>query len=114
MRITDYRFGHIEVDGVKYSADLILLPDRIVEGWRRQKGHSLAPDDLKEVVSAQPNILVVGTGNSGQMKVSEDTLQYLANNGVELRVAKTAEAVKLFNQLCEKFSSVAGAFHLTC
>jgi hypothetical protein len=114
MRITDYRFGYIKIDGKQYSADLILLSDRIVEGWRRQEGHSLAPEDLKEVVSACPNILVVGTGNSGQMKVPEGTQRYLTDNGVELRVAKTADAVELFNQLRLKFSSVAGAFHLTC
>ncbi len=114
IKITDYRFGHIEVDGNPYASDLILLPDRIIERWRRKDGHSLVPDDLVEVVSAQPNILVVGTGSSGQMKIPEGTLKYLSEKGIELRSAKTGEAVTVFNQLREKFSSVAGAFHLTC
>jgi hypothetical protein len=114
MKITSYKFGQITVDDRMYDSDIILLSDRIVEDWWRRVGHSLAPEDLKEVVSAQPNILVVGTGNSGQMKIPEGTRQYLEEEGIELKAEKTGDAVELFNQLREKFSSVAGAFHLTC
>ena len=114
MKITAYKFGQITVDDRIYDSDVILLSDRIVEHWWRCEGHSLAPEDLKEVVSAQSSILVVGTGNSGQMKIPEGTRKYLGDKGIELRAEKTSEAVKLFNQLRGKFSSVAGAFHLTC
>ena len=111
--IDDYRFGRIVVDGQTHTRDLILLPDRVIGEWWRNEGHRLAPEDLEEVIDASPEVLVIGTGASGLMKVTPMTMQALEEAGIEIRVARTAEACHIYSDL-RKGRRVAGAFHLTC
>ena len=111
--IEHYRFGAITVDGQRHTRDLIILPERIVAGWWRKEGHALHPDDLTAVFEAAPEVLVVGTGAYGMMRVTEETRRALETSGIRLIAAPTAEAVKTYNELREE-TRVAAALHLTC
>ncbi|MGD1995464.1 MAG: MTH938/NDUFAF3 family protein [Anaerolineae bacterium] len=111
--IEDYRFGRMIVDGQAHGQDLILLPDRVIAGWWRNKGHELAPEDLRSVLEAAPDLLVVGTGAYGRMKVTRATKKVLREANIELRAAPTEEAYQIYNELREQ-QEVVGAFHLTC
>ena len=114
MKITGYRFGEIEIDGRPYSSDVIITPERLVDNWWRKKGHSLAVADLAEIMAANPNIVVVGTGYYGRMSIPDETRQYLEARGVQLRRAHTSEAVEEFNRLQRESARVVAALHLTC
>jgi hypothetical protein len=46
MMITSYDFGHIIIDGKRYTSDLIVFPDRVKVGWWRKEGHRLQLEDL--------------------------------------------------------------------
>ena len=59
-RLEDYRFGRLTVDGREHTRDLIVLPDRVVSDWWRREGHSLAMEDLDEVLDELPDRLVLG------------------------------------------------------
>jgi len=112
-RIEHYRFGTITVDGQRHTQDLIILPERVVAGWWRKEGHVLHPDDLTAVLEAVPEVLIVGTGAYGMMRVTEETSRALEAAGIRLIAAPTAEAVETYNQLREE-ARVAAALHLTC
>ncbi|RLI30667.1 hypothetical protein DRO48_02760, partial [Candidatus Bathyarchaeota archaeon] len=45
--IEAYGFGYIVVDGKRYTSDVIIFPDRVMDGWWRKEGHRLYVDDLK-------------------------------------------------------------------
>jgi len=112
--IESYAFGRITVDGQTYTQDLIILPHRVRPNWWRKQGHSLHQDDLAEAVQAKPSILVIGTGNLGQMQIPERTLEFLQQHGMRVIVERTAEACQRYNELAEKGEAVAAAVHLTC
>ncbi|TNG01470.1 MAG: hypothetical protein EP297_02345 [Gammaproteobacteria bacterium] len=117
MKINAYRFGHIEIEGSSYDSDVIITPDKVNHGWWRKQGHSLHRDDLDEVdevVKAKPEKLIVGTGYYGQMKIPEETRQYLAQHNINLISAKTADAVDQFNRLQQECANIVAALHLTC
>ncbi len=114
MKITRYEFGEIEIDARTYTADVIVTPERVLDAWRRQEGHSLAVDDLAGILAARPEILIVGTGYYGRMAIPGETRRYLESQGVTLRAAHTGEAVKEFNRLQRKPARVVAALHLTC
>ena len=114
MNIEDYRFGRIVIDGRAYTSDVIVFPDRVEDGWWRNKGHELCPADLREVVQEKPAVLVVGTGKSGLMRVLPETEEYLKQQGIKLAVERTAEACKTFNRLRRSGEKVVAALHLTC
>jgi len=115
MHIDAYTFGRIEIDGVEYSTDVILLRDRVRSPWwRTAGGHLYAPEDLGEVLSAAPNVVVLGTGFFGRVKVSGETFAAFADAGSEIVVEMTGRAVEDYNRLVAEGRDVAAALHLTC
>jgi hypothetical protein len=112
-QIESYRFGHVVIDGRAYDQDVIILPDRVIEGWWRKEGHALHPDDLKAVFEAAPEVLVVGQGAYGRMRVTRATMRALQAAGIELVASSTKEAVETYNAMREG-RAVAAALHLTC
>ncbi len=59
-------------------------------------------------------MFVIGTGYHGRMQVPDETLDALRIAGVDVRVAKTTEAVDELNRLQRECASVVAALHLTC
>jgi len=114
MRIDSYQFGKIVIDGASYNSDLIILAGSVHSGWWRKQGHSLAIEDLTSVIAAKPSVLVVGCGASGLMQVPEETRQALEENGIQVEICDTNEAVRRFNGLAQAGADVAAAMHLTC
>ena len=113
MRISHYSFGRAVIDGREYAKDVIVFPDRVESPWWRREGHSLCLDDLESVLAAALRLLIVGTGSSGVMRVPPETLAELESRGIQVRALRTAEAVRLFNDL-EDGAGVVAALHLTC
>jgi len=114
MNIIDsYRFGLIVVSGKSYTSDVIIFPDRVNDNWRRKTGHQLHLDDLSGVMAAKPEVLVVGIGASGLVKVSPEVEERLEAQGIKLIAQPTGEACNLYNQLCQS-QRVVAALHLTC
>ncbi|MHA1266628.1 MAG: Mth938-like domain-containing protein [Candidatus Helarchaeota archaeon] len=113
MRIESYEFGRIVIDGRSYTHDVIIFPNRVEDRWWRKKGHELNKDDINEIVKMAPEILVIGTGNSGLMQVPNDVRTYLKSQGIMIKIEKTQKACEIFNQLAQE-KRVIAALHLTC
>ena len=113
MHIDGYVFGRIIIDGKTYTTDVIVYPERVDSSWWRKEGHYLNKEDLPGIVKAKPDILVIGTGNTGVMQVPEGTIKYFEEQGIEVRVAKTGKAVEIFNEpACRQKSNSRLSPHL--
>ncbi len=113
MKIDSYRFGQITVDGKTYRSDLIIFPDRVKSDWWREEGHQLRKGDLDLIVREKPEILVVGSGDPGLLKVLPETEKYLQAEGIRLITEPTGRACQTYNQLVSS-QKVVAALHLTC
>jgi hypothetical protein len=114
MQIDHYSFGRIGIDGRDFDADVIIFPDHVQERWWRRSGHRLAEEDLETVLADPPEMLVIGTGYYGRMQVGPETLAALRKAGIEVRIAKTSEAVGEFTRLQHDCARIVAALHLTC
>lgn len=114
MKIDHYAFGSITVDGKVYNADLIIFPDHIQSDWWRTEGHSLAKEDLKTVFAYRPEVLIIGRGSSGCMKIPPETARCLQEAKIRLIDKPTSEAYQIFNREISAGKKAVGAFHLTC
>ncbi len=111
--IDSCQFGQIVISGRKYTSDVIIFPDRVRGDWWRKTGHQLRLEDIAEVIAAKPEVLVVGTGDSGLMKVLPEVQQALEAQGIQLITEATDKACQIYNQLCHS-QKVVAALHLTC
>jgi hypothetical protein len=111
-RLEDYSFGRLTVDGQEHTHDLIVLPDRVVPDWWRHEGHSLAMEDLDDVVDELPEQLVLGVGAQSQLRPDPAVLAALERRGVAVECLPTDAAVRRYGELDER--RTAAALHLTC
>jgi hypothetical protein len=111
-QLRDYSFGSIQVDGDEHTRDLIVLPERVVPDWWRRDGHSLAMEDLDDVIDELPERLILGCGAHGRLQPPPAVLEELRERGVEVEAMPTADAVRRYGQLDP--DRTAAALHLTC
>ncbi len=76
-------------------------------------------DDLEDVLNQKPDVVVVGTGNPGLMRVLSETEKLIKSKGIRLVVQPTKEACQTYNQLSSSRSAgsigkVIALLHLTC
>ena len=110
MKIENYQFGKIKINDKTYTNDLIVFKDKIKDNWWRKEGHLLQVKDLDSVFEKSPKLLIIGTGASGRMKVSDEVKEKLKQKEIEFKILKTKKACKVFN----KTNHSAAALHLTC
>ena len=112
--IESYQFGSITIDGRRYANDVKIIGGVVVQDWWRSKGHLLQVEDITDILVARPEVLVVGKGAAGVMRLARDIEETLQNYSIRLIAENTGKAVEEFNLLHREGVKVAGAFHLTC
>jgi len=113
MHIDRYEFGLLVLDGRTYRQDLLLWPGHLKSDWWRLEAHLLQLPDVAEALAADPQVLVVGTGQPGHLEVDPSLASYLEDRGIDLIVRPTREACQVINQMAGK-RRLAVALHLTC
>jgi hypothetical protein len=111
-RLEGYSFGRVAVDGSEQTRDLIVLPDRVVTNWRRREGHSLAMEDLEDVLDSLPERLILGVGAHGRLRPDPAVIAELERRGTAVECLRTDEAIRRYGELDER--QTAAALHLTC
>ena len=112
--VEEYSFGRIRIAGREYFRDVIVFPDEVIKDWWRKEGHNLCMEDLREVLKRKPEIIVIGNGYAGVMRVPESVVEKLEGMGIQVIVRRTREAVEIYNRLAKEGKRVAAALHLTC
>ena len=116
MKIKSYKFGQIVIDNQKYTSDIMICGDDIRSGWWREQGHSLSLKDLEWILDKNPDILIIGTGKNGVMKVPNRVKKKLKEKNIKTYFKKTNQAINIYNNFKSQKSSqlIAAGFHLTC
>lgn len=112
--IQSYQFGHIEIAGKAYRNDVKLFGEKVVPDWWRSQGHLVKPADVKDLLDANAEFCVFGTGAYGAMRVSDAVKSELEGRGSKVIIEPTESACKTYNRLLREGKSVVAGFHLTC
>ncbi len=111
--VDSYSFGRMTISGDDYTSDLIIYPDRIKPSWWRKAGHYLCLEDIQDVFDEDFDVLILGTGYLGLMKVDEEVIRHAKSLGIDIIIEKTKKAVEVLNRMPAQKKIIA-AFHLTC
>ena len=112
-KIDSYHFGQVVINGRKYTSDVIIFPDRVQNDWWRADSHELSLNDVAGIINEDLEILLVGIGASGMMKVMPEVEREAEARDIQLIIQPTGEACDIYNQLSQ-VNRVVAALHLTC
>ena len=118
MPIEDTKFGSITIDGKTYEHDVIVRLSGKVE--KRQKKlsketygtlHIISKDEAKFVFEDGCDVLIVGAGQEGNVRLSPEASDYFNKKRCKVLLQPTPEAIRSFNQSHDK---KIGLMHVTC
>ncbi|HHD92100.1 MAG TPA: hypothetical protein ENL06_00555 [Candidatus Portnoybacteria bacterium] len=112
--INNYQFGLIIINNKKYLNDVEIRWSGEILPWIREKSHIFNISDIQGAIKENPEMIVFGTGAYGVANITSETLKLIEEQGIKVKVEKTSQAVKLFNNYLKKGIKVVGLFHLTC
>ena len=112
--IEHYSFGSITSTVFCYSSDLKIINGQVFPDWWRKTGHSVAVDEITDILNAKPDYLIMGSGKFGLMKVSDELRRHLSECGIQVIVKPSKTAMRIYNQMYADGKNIAGGFHLTC
>lgn len=112
VRIDGTSFGSITVDGKHYTHDVWILADGSIR--RRDQDHEFTLSELYFLLEGKPELVIVGTGQSGCVRVDKEAAELAVKQGVKIIDGITPDAFKRYNETANAGRRVAGAFHVTC
>lgn len=112
MTIDNYSYGRLRIGDAVYEDDLIVYPEAVKPHWEPQEEENLSPVDIRDVLDFQPDLLVIGQGDTPVMELTPDTKRVLYQLKIEWVARPTAEAVELFNEYQAPGRKTVGIFHL--
>lgn len=119
--IEEYHFGSITIDGKTYNHDVeVRWTDEVLDWWR-EESHVIDVEDVTGAVEQNPETIIIGTGESGVAKVTNEAQKFILDRGIRLIIDPTEQATRTFNIRKEESKEeegeqekVIGLFHLTC
>jgi hypothetical protein len=117
MKARWIEFGEIEVEGERYSYDIVIDGGRVQKrvkkpskAFRDQFGHT--PLSANETIPWGGKRLIIGTGESGSLPVMPEVWAEAERRGIEIVAAPTDEALRLLGKINVK--EAHAILHVTC
>ena len=111
--IQEHKFGSFIIDGKTFLGDIKIMNAR-VRYWSTRDKHVVFMKDIKDIIEYNPEVLIVGTGNSGYLEIDNNVRNFLVQNKIKLFMDKNTPAIDKYNQLVSENKKVAAIFHDTC
>ncbi|MDE2441183.1 MAG: Mth938-like domain-containing protein [Betaproteobacteria bacterium] len=105
---TAYGDDFVAVNQEKYFANLILLPESIIQDWTSATVATLTEADMEALVKLGTEIILLGTGAKLRFP-SGQLLRPFANAGIGLDVMDLQAACRTYNILAAEGRKVAAA-----
>ncbi len=112
VHIDSVKFGEITVDGKTYYSDLVVFWDGSLS--MRPKSHVFGVEELVRVLERNPDSVVIGTGISGILKITDDARELAETKGVKFFMDVSENACDIFNGLVKEGKKAAAVIHTTC
>ncbi|NDJ77737.1 MAG: hypothetical protein GYB65_15905 [Chloroflexi bacterium] len=117
MQFTFIQFGEIEIDGTRYTQDVVVVDGALHQRdkdpsrpYKKRFGHT--PLAVEEVIPWDCARLVVGTGVHGKLPIMDAVYAEAEARGVELVAVTTPEACRLLSE--GDLRTTNAILHLTC
>jgi len=111
--IDSYTFGTFIIDGKRFDSNVKIIQDKATK-CRYFENHIIELNDFVDMVDKKPEYIIIGTGESGVIRVPEEIREYIEKAGIKLIMEKTGDACDIYNSLIKKKKRVCALLHNTC
>jgi hypothetical protein len=118
MRIDATEFGAVTIDAKTYEHDVIIRLSGKVEKRRKRlskekygTSHIVSKEEAKFVFEGGCEVLIVGAGQDGNVRLSPEASAYLDKKRCRVILQPTPEAIVSFNRSRDKKIAL---IHVTC
>lgn len=101
----------IRVNDDEYSTSIALTPEELLGNWPHKDIEDLVDADFWAIFSAEPEIILLGTGVTNIFPPRELTFAF-ARKGIGFEAMDTAAAARTFNVLANEGRKVAAVLYL--
>jgi len=117
-KIDKFKFGSIVIDGKKHRRDVLIFSDGAVKerkgGFWMFGSHNIKKEEIEELVSGEPEAIIVGTGTDGKAKLAPEVQNWAIEKNLSLVVQPSREAIATLNELTAQKKKIAALIHITC
>jgi len=119
--IEKFSWGQFTINGEIHSEagegvgkDICIVNGQVT-AWAERKGHRLKTKMVACILDRDIDILLIGNGVNGAIKVLKKTQMMIYEHGVQtLIIMKTPEACQVYNEMIRQGKKVALLAHGTC
>lgn len=109
--IQAFEYGRITIADKDYTKDVLISPGGDIGISKRENEHVVTMEDIKPLIKEKPEVLILGLGTIGMVKVRPDVKKKVSAQGIKLHAYKTEKAVELYRDLRSQ-KSTAALIHL--
>jgi len=116
--INGTQFGSITISGELYEHDVVIRLSGQVKKRKKKlskakygTSHKVSLEEAHHIFKAGAKRLIIGTGHSGSLDLSDEAVQFFRKNGCSVELLHTPKAVAAWNAA---EGAVIGMFHVTC
>ena len=118
LHINNTTFGSIIINDINWDHDVFITLTGEVRKRKKKlskavygSSHTLSLDEAKHVYEAGAEQIIIGTGQYGVLKLSDEAAEYFDEKKCIVTLLSTPEAIKAWNEAKEP---TIGLFHITC
>lgn len=109
--ITGYGKGWVEINKQRYTSNLILLPNQLIQDWNVANIESINGEHFEQIAALKPDVVLLGTGPSHKF-IHPSLSVALTKAGLSLECMSTDAACRTYNILMAEGRNVAVALLL--
>lgn len=105
---TAYGQGYVSVNAVRYTTNVLVLPDEIRPEWTNAGVDTLTLDDMAQLAALNAEVIILGTGDQLRFPKAE-LMKPFAEARKGLEVMTVQSAARTYNVLMQEGRRVATA-----
>ncbi|MBD3271669.1 MAG: hypothetical protein GF384_03920 [Elusimicrobia bacterium] len=106
--------GTFDCGGKKYRGSIMVRTGHICSRWHSRRSHAITRNDIQPLFRKKPEVLVIGTGSTGNIDVKPSVFALCDNQRIKFIVQHTPHAVRTYNTYTRKGYETIGVFHGSC
>lgn len=107
-RIENYTFGELCIDNRSYQTDIIITAQGEIKQRDTkytltfQSRHTISLEEIVVLCEEEPEVIIIGTGEHGRVRLSQEAEQYLQKQQIEIIIGRTPVIIEKYNKCTKK------------